>query len=146
MAENCLAKLTAQEHELAPAAPAPRTAGAMKAMLTEERFSDPNWIFERKLDGIRCIAIRDGDRLDLLSRNDLRQNERYPELVEALAAERCTQFAVDGEVVAFEGSQISFARLAQRHQHYVPVFLYVFDVLWLEGHDVRPLPLRTRKR
>jgi bifunctional non-homologous end joining protein LigD len=146
MAENCLAKLTAQEHELAPAAPAPRTAGAMKAMLTEERFSAPNWIFERKLDGIRCIAIRDGDRLDLLSRNDLRQNERYPELVEALAAERCTQFAVDGEVVAFEGSQTSFARLTQRHQHYVPVFLYVFDVLWLEGHDVRSLPLRTRKR
>jgi DNA ligase D-like protein (predicted ligase) len=146
MAENCLAKLTAQERELAPAAPAPRTAGAMKAMLTEERFSDPNWIFERKLDGIRCIAIRDGDRIDLLSRNDLRQNERYPELVEALADERCSQFAVDGEVVAFEGSQTSFARLAQRHQHYVPVFLYVFDVLWLEGHDVRGLPLRTRKR
>ena len=49
-------------------------------------------------------------------------------------------------MVAFEGSQTSFARLAQRHQHYVPVFLYVFDVVWLEGHDVRRLPLRTRKR
>jgi bifunctional non-homologous end joining protein LigD len=146
MVENCLATLTARERELAPAAPAPHTAGAMKAVLTDERFSDPNWIFERKLDGIRCIAIRDGDRLDLLSRNDLRQNDRYPELVDALAAERCPGFAVDGEVVAFEGSQTSFARLAQRHQHYVPVFLYVFDVLWLEGHDVRRLPLRTRKR
>jgi bifunctional non-homologous end joining protein LigD len=63
-----------------------------------------------------------------------------------LSAERCEQFAIDGEVVAFEGSQTSFARLAQRHQHYVPVFLYVFDILWLEGHDVRRLPLRTRKR
>jgi bifunctional non-homologous end joining protein LigD len=146
MADDCLAKLTAQERDLAPAAPAPRTAGAMKAMLTEERFSDPNWIYERKLDGIRCIAIRDGDRLDLLSRNDLRQNDRYPELVDALAAERCERFAVDGEVVAFEGPQTSFARLAQRHQHWVPVYLYVFDVLWLEGHDVRSLPLRTRKR
>ena len=49
-------------------------------------------------------------------------------------------------MVAFEGAQTSFARLAQRDQHYVPVFLYVFDILWLEGHDVRPLPLRTRKR
>lgn len=144
--DHPLAKLTAEELELAPSAPPPRTAGAMKAVLTDERFSDPNWIFERKLDGIRCIAIRSGDRVELLSRNDLRQNERYPELVEGLAAEHCEQFAIDGEVVAFEGSQTSFARLAQRHQRYVPVFLYVFDILWLEGHDVRPLPLRTRKR
>ncbi|MBV8946130.1 MAG: non-homologous end-joining DNA ligase, partial [Solirubrobacterales bacterium] len=143
---TALAKLSPRERELAPAAPPPRTAGAMKAVLTEERFSDPNWIFERKLDGIRCIAIRSGENLELLSRNDLRQNARYPELVDALSAERCREFAVDGEVVAFEGSQTSFARLAQRHQHYVPVFLYVFDVLWLEGHDVRQLPLRTRKQ
>jgi DNA ligase D-like protein (predicted ligase) len=146
MTTDLLAKLTAEERELVAPAPPPRTAGAMKAVLTDERFSDPNWVFERKLDGIRCIAIRDEGKLQLLSRNDLSQNERYPELVEALTAERCEQFVVDGEVVAFEGSQTSFARLAQRHQHYVPVFLYVFDVLWLAGHDVRRLPLRTRKR
>jgi bifunctional non-homologous end joining protein LigD len=145
-ATDLLAKLSVEERELITPAPAPRTAGAMKAVLTDERFSDPNWVFERKLDGIRCIAIRAEDELQLLSRNDLSQNGRYPELVEALSAERCQQFAVDGEVVAFEGSQTSFARLAQRHQHYVPVFLYVFDVLWLEGHDVRSLPLRSRKR
>jgi DNA ligase D-like protein (predicted ligase) len=143
---DVLASLSEDERKLAPPAPPPRTAGAMKAVLTDERFSDPAWIYERKLDGIRCIAIRDASSLHLLSRNDLPQNERYPELVEALAAERCEQFAIDGEVVAFEGAQTSFARLAQRHQHYVPVFLYVFDILWLEGHDVRPLPLRTRKR
>jgi bifunctional non-homologous end joining protein LigD len=143
---DILASLSEEERELASPAPPPRTAGAMKAVLTDERFSDPNWIYERKLDGIRCIAIRDGSSLRLLSRNDLSENERYPELVEALAAERCGQFAIDGEVVAFDGSQTSFARLAQRRHHYVPVFLYVFDVLWLEGHDVRSLPLRTRKR
>jgi len=143
---DLLASLNEDERELAPPAPPPRAAGAMKAVLSDERFSDPAWIYERKLDGIRCIAIRDATSLHLLSRNDLPQNERYPELVEALAAERCEQFAVDGEVVAFEGAQTSFARLAQRHQHYVPVFLYVFDILWLEGHDVRALPLRTRKR
>ena len=146
IATDPLAKLTAEERELVTPAPAPRTAGAMKAVLTDERFSDPNWVFERKLDGIRCIAIRSGGELQLLSRNDLSQNQRYPELVEALAAERCEQFAVDGEVVAFEGSQTSFARLTQRHQRYVPVFLYVFDVVWFAGHDVRRLPLRTRKR
>ncbi len=55
-----LEKLSAEEAELAPEADAPNTAGAMKAVLTDLRFSDPAWIYERKLDGIRCIAIRDG--------------------------------------------------------------------------------------
>jgi bifunctional non-homologous end joining protein LigD len=127
-------------------APAPSTASAMKAVLTDERFSDPDWIFERKLDGIRCIAIRSGKRLRLLSRNDLSLNARYPELVTALEAEGCERFAVDGEVVAFDGARTSFARLAARGHRRVPVFLYVFDLLWLDGHDVRELPLRARKR
>lgn len=143
---SALDELGPEERELAPPAPPPRTAGAMKAVLTDERFSDPNWIYERKLDGIRCIAIRSGKDLTLLSRNDLSQNARYPELVEALAAESCDQFVIDGEVVAFDGSQTSFAKLAQRARTHVPVFLYVFDILWLQGHDVRKLPLRTRKR
>jgi len=138
--------LSADEREMAPEAPAPATAGAMKALLTDERFSDPNWIYERKLDGIRCIAIRTGATVKLLSRNDLLQNDRWPELVEALERDKCDQFVIDGEVVAFEGSETSFAKLAQRAHHHVPVFYYVFDILWLDGHDVRKLPLRTRKR
>jgi bifunctional non-homologous end joining protein LigD len=141
-----IGSLSADERELAPEAPAPTTSGAMKAVLTDERFSDPSWIYERKLDGIRCIAIRDGNNVTLLSRNDLKQNDRYPELVQALENERCDQFVIDGEVVAFERSETSFAKLARRGQEYVPVFYYVFDILWLEGHDVRKLPLRTRKR
>jgi bifunctional non-homologous end joining protein LigD len=118
----------------------------MKAVLTDARFSDPNWIFERKFDGIRCIAIRSGGEVHLLSRNDLSLNSRYPELADAVVAEACQAFAVDGEVVAFDGPRTSFARLVQRARQYVPVFFYVFDILWLEGHDLRRLPLRTRKR
>jgi bifunctional non-homologous end joining protein LigD len=129
-----------------PETPAPKTAQAMKAVLTDERFSDPAWIYERKLDGVRCIAVRDGARVTLLSRNDLSMNGRYPEIAEALEAESCDSFAVDGEVVAFDGAQTSFARLARRGQERVPVFLYLFDVLWLEGRDVRGLPLTDRKR
>jgi bifunctional non-homologous end joining protein LigD len=143
---SALDLLSAAERELAPAAAPPRSASAMKAVLTNARFSDPSWLFERKLDGIRCIAIRSGGELRLLSRNDLSMNDRYPELVEAFEAETCTEFAVDGEVVAFDGPQTSFAKLAQRRQHYVPVFIYVFDILWVRGHDVRKLPLRTRKK
>lgn len=92
------------------------------------------------------MAIRDGGGVRLLSRNDLSLNARYPELAAALEREPRARFAIDGEVVAFEGSRTSFERLAQRHERRVPVFLYVFDLLWLESHDVRALPLRTRKR
>jgi bifunctional non-homologous end joining protein LigD len=120
----------------------PTSAGAMKAVLTQERFSDPDWIFERKLDGIRCIAIRDGGPVKLLSRNDLSLNGRYPGIVEALEADPCTRFAVDGEVVAFEGAQTSFQRLGRPG---AAIFYYVFDILWLDGEDVRGRPLRERK-
>jgi bifunctional non-homologous end joining protein LigD len=138
-------RLTAEQRELISAAPPPDHAAVMKAVLTDERFSDPNWIFERKLDGIRCLAIRAGGSVRLLSRNDLPQNARYPEIADALAAEKSSKFAVDGEIVAFQGSQTSFALLAQRRQRPVPVYFYVFDIVWLDGHDVRSLPLRTRK-
>jgi bifunctional non-homologous end joining protein LigD len=127
-------------------APAPDHAAAMKAVLTTERFDDPGWIYERKLDGVRCIAVRDGGPTRLLSRNDISMNGRYPEIAAALDAEPCERFAVDGEVVAFEGARTSFARLAQRGQRPVAVFYYVFDLVWLDGYDVRALPLRTRKR
>ena len=123
--------------------PAPTTASAMKAVLTDARFSDPDWIFERKLDGIRCIAIRDGGPVKLLSRNDLSLNGRYPGIVAELEADPRTRFAIDGEVVAFEGAQTSFQRLSQAD---ASIFYYVFDVLWLDGEDVRDRALRERKR
>ena len=141
-----LADLAEADRGRLAAAPAPAHAAPMKAVLTDRRFSDPSWIFERKLDGIRCIAIRDGSNVRLLSRNDLPLDDRYPEIAEALTGNRCERFAVDGEVVAFDGSQTSFSLLAQRKQRFVPVFLYLFDILWIDGFDVRRVPLRSRKR
>ncbi len=117
----------------------------MKAVLTDERFSDPDWIYERKLDGIRCIAIKAEQQVRLLSRNDLSLNGRFPEVVEALETDPVTDVVVDGEVVAFEGAQTSFARLQQRGERPVAVFYYVFDILHLAGHDTTALPLRARK-
>jgi len=138
--------LDAAERDLVRPGPPPTGKAAMKAVLTDERFSDPAWIFERKLDGIRCIAVRDGGPVRLLSRNDLSLDGRYPELVAALSGVPHERFAVDGEVVAFERGRTSFARLAQRGHRRVAVFLYVFDLLWLDGCDVRGLPLLARKR
>jgi bifunctional non-homologous end joining protein LigD len=130
----------------APPAAAPSHAELMKAVLSRESFSDPEWLFERKLDGIRCLAIREGDTLRMLSRNDLDLSARYPEVRGALAAQPGTRFAIDGEVVAFDHGQTSFARLTQRREQRVAVFYYVFDILWLNGYDVRALGLRARKR
>ncbi len=118
----------------------------MKAVLDRESFSDPEWIYERKLDGVRCLAIRTDARTRLLSRNDLDLGGRYPEVRDAVAAQPSDGFAIDGEVVAFVGPQTSFARLAQRGRRPVPIFFYVFDLLWLDGYDITQLGLRTRKR
>jgi DNA ligase D-like protein (predicted ligase) len=117
----------------------------MKAVLTKDHFSDPEWIYERKLDGIRCIAVRRDGEVHLFSRNDLSLDGRYPEVAEALETTD-RRLALDGEVVAFSGSATSFAKLADRGRHHVAVFFYVFDLPWLDGYDIRELPLLTRKR
>ncbi len=146
MSTSPLDLLDDRQRSLTRAARAPRGAAAMKAVLRDAPFSDPDWIFERKLDGVRAIAVRDGGATRLWSRNDLSLDARYAELVPALDAAPTERFAVDGEVVAFDGSQTSFEKLARRGREPVPVFLYVFDVLWIDGVDVRRLDLLTRKR
>jgi DNA ligase D-like protein (predicted ligase) len=117
----------------------------MKAVLSDQPFSDPDWIFERKLDGIRCIAIKDDSGVSLMSRTARRMNGQFPEVAAALEREPSRDFIVDGELVAFEGNRTSFERLQQRARKRVPVFLYLFDLPRHEGEDLRELPLRERK-
>jgi bifunctional non-homologous end joining protein LigD len=118
----------------------------MKAVLADETFSHPDWIFERKLDGVRCLAHRDRSGVRLLSRTDRDMTPQYPELAEALEGQPGTDFVVDGEVVALDSRGISrFGRLQRRGRERVPVFLYLFDILRHEGEDLRDLPLRRRK-
>src|ERR1700742_2734624 len=94
--------------------PVPDWRAPTLATLTDKRFCDPEWIFERKFDGMRCLAFRDGERVRLLSRNRQPLNGTYPELVDALTALHTSRFVVDGEVVAFDGRRTSFARLQGR--------------------------------
>jgi len=115
----------------------------MKAVLTDERFDDPEWIYERKLDGIRTIAIRDGGKVKLLSRNDL--DLGFTAVAKAVEKQK-GRFAIDGEVVALVGDQTSFEALARRGHDTVPLTYYVFDILWIDGEDVRSKPLRERKQ
>jgi bifunctional non-homologous end joining protein LigD len=126
----------------------------MKAKLGDRPFDDPDWVFERKLDGIRAAVRRSGDRVTLTSRSGKSLSSSYPELVEALAAEPAPEFLADGEIVAFAGNRTSFERLQGRMQVHdprlarltgIPVYLYLFDLLEFDGHDLTGLPLRARK-
>jgi len=150
------ARLTAGERALLVPAELPTTLPAQLATLTEERFSDPAWVFERKLDGVRCLARRTVDgHVRLLSRNDKDMSGTYPEIAVALAEQADADLVVDGEVVAFAGRRTSFERLQGRLgltdpdaalATGIPVFYYVFDLLHLDGCDVRRLPLLARKK
>lgn len=135
--------------------PVPDWRAPTLATLTDERFCDPQWIFERKFDGMRCLAFRDGDRVRLLSRNRQPLNGTYPELVDALTGQRTARFVVDGEVVAFDGRRTSFTRLQGRlgitnpevaRASPVRVFYYLFDVLHLDGKSTVDVPLLWRKK
>jgi len=125
------------------------------ATLSHSRFFEPGWIYERKLDGERCLAVRDADGTRLYTRSGRDVTVSFPELAEALAGQASTDFVVDGEVVAFDGGRTSFARLqprihvndaARARRTGVAVYYYVFDVLRVGGEDVVDLPLLERKR
>ena len=88
----------------------------MLATLTHRRFSDRNWIFERKFDGQRVLAFASKGTVQLMSRNHKSVTDTYPELADALSRQRCRDFIVDGEVVALVGSRTSFEKLQQRMQ------------------------------
>ncbi|MEO7275473.1 MAG: ATP-dependent DNA ligase [Vicinamibacterales bacterium] len=98
----------------------------MAATLTQERFAGPEWLFERKLDGIRLLAFRSGDDIRLLSRNQLPQH--LPLVAAAIAALPVREVILDGELTW---------RQAEPGYH-------VFDVVRLDGEDLTQLPLEER--
>ena len=99
----------------------------MAATLTQERFTGPEWIFERKYDGIRLLAFRRGADLRLLSRNQLPQN--LPAIAQAIAELPVREVILDGEVTWGKAGMV----------------YHVFDLLWLDGRDVMRLPLDERR-
>lgn len=120
--------------------------GPMLATLVEELPDSRGWVFERKLDGYRALAYRDGADVRLYSRNKLPLEESFPTIVDALTKLPTKRFVIDGEIVAVEkGDAAGFEGLQQRTER-TPIRYYVFDVLSLQDEDVRPLPLLERKR
>ena len=106
--------------------PPPEWLEPMAATLTQERFTGAEWIFERKFDGIRLLAFKNGSDVRLYSRNRLPQT--IPVLEQAIAALPVGDVILDGEV--------TWSRSGEYH---------VFDVMWLDGRDVRSLPLDERR-
>jgi bifunctional non-homologous end joining protein LigD len=100
----------------------------MAATLTQERFNLPEWIFERKLDGIRLLAFKYADDVRLYSRNRLPQN--YPAVEEAIRRLPVHEVILDGEAAWDPSSKVAY---------------HVFDILWLEGRSVMELPLDSRR-
>jgi bifunctional non-homologous end joining protein LigD len=135
--------------------PMPEWIDPELATLTKDRFSSPDWMFERKLDGERCITYRDGSGLRLMTRNQKVVTHTYPELEAALSAQSASGFVIDGEVVTFVDGQTRFSQLQQRlglvHPtedlvKSVPVKYFIFDVMYADGQDLRRRPLAERKQ
>jgi ATP-dependent DNA ligase len=98
----------------------------MAATLTQERFTGPEWLFERKYDGIRLLAFKHDGEVQLFSRNHLPQN--LPAIVRAIEKLPHGELILDGEVT-WPGGDLSY---------------HVFDIMWLDGRDLRSLPLVER--
>jgi bifunctional non-homologous end joining protein LigD len=126
----------------------------MLASLTDRRdFGEP-WLLERKFDGERCVARKEGGTVRLESRTGKDLTGTYPEVSAALAAQRTDRFLLDGELVAFDGERTSFGRLQQRLGitrptsalvEGVPVVYCVFDLLEAGGEDYTARPLLERR-
>lgn len=127
----------------------PEWTAPMLATLTKDRFSKEDWIYERKLDGERCLIFKNGNEVRMMSRNKKKINNQYPEIAKAFENQD-HDFIVDGEIVTFDGNVTSFSKLQPRMHSSDPdmsieVFFYVFDVVHLDGHDLSKLELKHRK-
>src|SRR6478752_2368977 len=104
----------------------------MAATLTSERFTGPERVFDRKIDGIRMLAFKRGGEVRLLSRNQLPLNQSYPSVVAAVAQLPVQEAILDGEALGVWGNA--------RGEGY-----HVFDLLWLDGRDLTSLELDQRR-
>jgi bifunctional non-homologous end joining protein LigD len=139
------------------AARLPDDVGLMLCTLVAAPFDDGNWIFEPKLDGLRVLCRFDGRRASIVSRNGKMQDFQFPDIIEALDATVTRPALLDGEVVCLDGRGRSSFRLLQQRFHLLnaqevrrrmaeyPAYLYVFDVLFHDGRDLRAKPLSRRK-
>jgi bifunctional non-homologous end joining protein LigD len=129
----------------------------MLAKLSEHPIDGEQWLFELKYDGVRALAIRDGEHTRLFARSGREITNRYPEVVLAFNSLPYERFVIDGEIVALGETGRPDFQLLQRRMHVddrhqvarlsfsVPVHHFLFDLLAFDGFDLRALPLEQRK-
>jgi len=124
----------------------PQRLQPMLAVLTDAPFDDPDWVFESKWDGFRMVSSIAGGQVSLFSRNGKIISDSYREVARAL--ERIKHDAVlDGELVALDAQGISRFQLLQNALRSQASLRYcLFDLMFLDGDDVRGLPLLERKQ
>ena len=136
----------------------PASIQPMLASVIEKPFDDPNWLFEIKWDGYRATAFLENGRVRLVSRNQNDLTPRYPELRELAKFVNAKTAILDGEVVVLdEQGRSSFSLMQQRTgirshgrqatpRSELPILYYAFDLLYLDGYDLRRVSLEERKR
>lgn len=120
----------------------------MKARLADSPPASHHWIYEIKFDGYRALAFKDGDQVALLSRNEKDFGGKFPEIADAISELKIEQAVIDGEIVALDKKGISSFQLLQGFeigQERPPIYYYVFDLLQLNGTDLRRQPVTERK-
>jgi bifunctional non-homologous end joining protein LigD len=118
----------------------------MLATLTNKAFSKEDWIFEMKYDGYRVIAAKQNNKASLYSRNENDFTGRFSQISKELAGIN-TDFVIDGEVCFMENAEtMSFQKLQNKENEPGKLHYYVFDLLWLKGHNLTDIPLTERKK
>ena len=118
----------------------------MKAKVSPAPPYNGEWLYEVKFDGFRVLAIKNGKKVELWSRNKKRLDERFPKVLEAVAKLSIKSCTLDGEVCALnDKGRSSFQLLQNTGETNHPVVYYVFDLLFEASADLRGLPLTERK-
>jgi bifunctional non-homologous end joining protein LigD len=111
------------------------------------KLPEGDWLYEVKLDGYRALAFKDGKEVRLISRNNKPLN--YPGLLDSLKLLALEQVVLDGEIVALDEKGRSSFQLLQVYKsskQCVPLVYYVFDLLFVDGKDLRKEPLSARRK
>ena len=129
-----------------PKVPMPRRVKPMLTTLVDKPFDDPDWVFEVKWDGFRAIALMNGKSVTLQSRNDKSFNEKFYPVYDALVKWNI-HVVLDGEIVVINDKGGSDFGSLQNWRSEIDgeLIYYIFDILWMDGHDLRSVPLGERR-
>jgi bifunctional non-homologous end joining protein LigD len=130
----------------APTTKFPKTISPMLATLVNEPFDEPGWLYEIKWDGYRAVALCNKESVELISRNNKSFNDKFYPVHQALV-DWNIHAVIDGEVCVLNEKGIAhFGSLQNwRSEADGELIYYVFDILWLDGHDLTELPLTERR-